>query len=268
MFFLFVLELNITVPSFSNTSYITYPTLDNSSTISITFNPAHQNGLLLFNSYSSNDFRDYVSLAIVNSFIVYRYNLGTGNAEIVSTSPVTLNTWHTVTITRLNQYGTLTVDGEDLVNGTSPGVFTSLNLGDVMWLGGYRHFVNISSLTGIENGFVGCISSLRVNEELVDLIMDAESGLGVGECNSSSCDVNPCMNGGTCVSSGNSFICDCPSTHSGPLCANDVDHCGSNPCINGGTCVEHSNGTGFACQCMFGYGGEICNQGQYLHINS
>ena len=237
--------------------------VQNSFTISITFNPIHQDGLLLFNSYSANDFKDYVSLAIVNSYIVYRYNLGTGDANIASNSPVTLNTWHTVTITRNNQQGTLTVDGEDLANGTSLGVFMGLNINDVMWLGGYRQFVNISSFTGVKSGFDGCIGSLEINGEPVDLIMDAESGLNVGECNSSSCEGGPCMNNGTCVSLGNSFVCECPLSHSGPFCANDVDHCSSSPCVNGGTCIEHSNGTGFSCQCIFGYGGETCDQGEY-----
>ena len=264
LLFFLISGLNITIPSFSGDSYITYPTLSNSFnsfTISITFNPVEPNGLILFNSLSN--FSDYVSLALIDSHIAYRYDLGSGNATILSNEPVSLNTWHTVSVSRLGVEGSLIVDDQNVVSGTSGGIFTGLQLDDVLWLGGYRHFVNISSFTGVENGFSGCISSLEINGKQVDLVMEAESGLGVGECNSSSgCNGNPCLNGGTCVPVGNSFACECPLSHMGPLCASDVDHCSSDPCLNGGTCVEHSNGTGFSCLCEFGYEGELCNQGE------
>ena len=210
---------------------------------------------------------DYVSLAIVNSYIVYRYNLGSGNAEIVSASPVSLNEWHTITVTRFGKAGSLTVDSEETMKGESPGAFTSLNIGDVMWLGGYNHFINISAFTGVERGLYGCISSLTINDKIVNLVLDAVSGLRVGECNSSSCEGNPCLNGGTCVTEGGSFVCQCPLSHKGGLCASDVDHCGSSPCLNGGTCLEFSNGTGYSCQCPFGYEGVICMQGKVYGKN-
>ena len=268
MFFLFYIELNITIPSFSGESYIEYPKLPNafdSFTIKLTFNPAQPNGLLLFNSLSKGNFSDYVSLAIINSHIVYRYNLGSGDAEIASVSPVSLNEWHSVTITRLGKAGSLTVDSEDSVNGESPGAFTGLNLGDALWLGGYRHFINISAFTGVDKGLHGSISSLIINNKTVDLVLDAVSGLRVGEYNSSSCEGNPCLNGGTCVTEGGSFVCQCPPSHEGVLCASDVDHCGSSPCLNGGTCLEFANGTGYSCYCPYGYGGEFCNQGNYYY---
>ncbi len=237
--------------------------MNESFTISIVFHSLQSNGLLLFNSLSTNSFRDYVSLAIVDSYVVYSFDLGTGSASIISQNPITVSEWHTVTISRNGRQGFLTVDDQNVVNGTSEGNYIHLNLGDVMWLGGYRHFVNISAFTGVDNGFNGCIRYFQVNGVALDLVMEAESGLGIGECNNTICEGNPCLNGGTCVSSGNSFVCECPSSHMGELCAADVDHCSPNLCLNGGSCVEHLNGTGFSCLCVFGYEGEICSQGRY-----
>lgn len=195
--------------------------------------------------------------------VVYRYDLGSEPAVLTSSSSVDLNTWHTVTITRSGKQGTLQVNDEPTVSNSSQGSLTGLNLGDYLWLGGHTNHIDISAFSGISNGFMGCISSLEINGVLFDLDMDAEGGLGVAECNVSTCEGNPCLNGGTCTQVGNSFTCDCPPSHHGPLCANDVDHCSTDPCSHtqGGVCVEYANGTGYYCLCPIGYSGTLCENG-------
>lgn len=195
--------------------------------------------------------------------VVYRYDLGSEPAELISTSSIVMDTWHTVTITRSGKLGTLQVDDQDLVTNSSQGTLTGLNLGSYLWLGGHTDHIDISAFSGSQNGFTGCISSLEMNGVLVDLDMDAEGGLGVAECNVSTCEGNPCLNGGTCTQVGNSFACDCPSSHHGPICANDVDHCSSDPCATEGMCVEYANGTGYYCLCSIGYDGVLCENGKF-----
>uniref|UniRef100_A0A8D1PZM4 Delta-like protein n=1 Tax=Sus scrofa TaxID=9823 RepID=A0A8D1PZM4_PIG len=107
----------------------------------------------------------------------------------------------------------------------------------------------------------------------------------------SSCLPNPCVNGGTCVGSGDSFSCICRDgwegrtcTHSelalynggvcvdgvnwfrcecapgfaGPDCRINIDECQSSPCAYGATCVDEING--YRCSCPPGRAGPRCQE--------
>ena len=72
------------------------------------------------------------------------------------------------------------------------------------------------------------------------------------------CDNNPCLNGGSCSSTGGSqFTCSCPPEYTGQVCNVTVNPCDSNPCEYGGTC---SPGTElvYTCSCLAGYTGPTC----------
>ena len=261
--FLFLTELNITIPSFFNKSYIIYPSLSNVAStfsISISFYPTKSDGLLLFNALSNNDFSDYISIALVNSFVVYRFNLGSGAAKLSSSQQITLDQWHIVTVNRTERVGFLRVDNQPLVTGQSLGTFTGLNIAGSMWLGGYNQFIVLSQFSGTNVGFSGCISSVSVKGTSLDLVMQAESGYGISECNVTLCKGNPCFNGATCVENANSFTCVCPPEFNGPLCAIQLMSCASSPCMNGGTCLEVMNGANFTCHCPLGYAGYFCEE--------
>ncbi len=57
------------------------------------------------------------------------------------------------------------------------------------------------------------------------------------------CQPNPCQNGGTCVSQGATFYCQCPSMYIGRCCETRLttttpyDPCRQSPCRNGGQCI-------------------------------
>ncbi|KAJ8020411.1 Neurogenic locus notch-like protein 1 [Holothuria leucospilota] len=71
------------------------------------------------------------------------------------------------------------------------------------------------------------------------------------------CDVNPCVNGGTCISgSGSQFGCRCPSGYAGQLCHISLDPCSSSPCRNGATCSSIAGL--FFCLCTSQYTGPTC----------
>ena len=266
LFFLTHTALTITIPSFDGSSYITYPPLPlTTSTLTLTLNfiPSAPDGLLLFTSTSENNIGSYLSIALVNSYVEFRYNLGSGVATITSAQALQLDSWYTVTVQLSGTNGTLFIDNLATVFGQSSPPLTGLNARSSLWLGGYTNFINVSSITGTNHGFIGCIRSLRINNIEQNLILDAMSGFGVGMCNSSSsCQSSPCFNGGSCIESGSSFVCECASGYSGSLCGSSVDPCAGSVCPAGSTCQSSADGLTFTCLCPLGRGGDNCDQGE------
>ncbi|XP_066997092.2 protein jagged-1b [Anabrus simplex] len=75
--------------------------------------------------------------------------------------------------------------------------------------------------------------------------------------NVNDCQVNPCLNGGTCVDKINSFRCICKDGWEGNTCNINRDECNPNPCHNNASC---SDGIAeFVCSCRNGWKGKTCN---------
>lgn len=258
-------DISIIVPSFSESSYIAYPPLTGdttSLTISIYFNPSIPTGILVFISLAESDFAEYTFVALIDGYVNYGFNLGNEDVLITSTDPVALGVWHTVTISRTELTGTLVVDSSPALSASSSPPLTGLNVGSNIFLGGHSMFVNVSSVAGTSLGLTGCVSSFSINGQELDLILDADSGFGVGMCNVSLCAGDPCLNGGVCEDTGPTFICECTPGYTGPLCGSEFDPCEEVPCAEGATCLSDIAGDGFTCICPFGRGGTLCDQGK------
>ena len=80
---------------------------------------------------------------------------------------------------------------------------------------------------------------------------------------SSSCDQNPCLNGGTCRESnlGGSFFCLCRPGYQGSVCEEPLDPCQPNPCKNGGECV--SKKPNYKCKCPDNFYGTNCEKSTF-----
>ncbi|XP_071853924.1 uncharacterized protein [Apostichopus japonicus] len=75
------------------------------------------------------------------------------------------------------------------------------------------------------------------------------------------CDLQPCLNGGTCRSGLFSlYACVCPPGYVGETCniRVQIDPCRPSPCLNGGTCSP--DGNSFTCACPVQFIGATCDR--------
>jgi len=81
-------ENDVQIPSFDGHSYLQYiglrRTVMSFSEIEVVFKTTDPDGLILYNGYSTDGTGDFISLALQNGTVEYRYDLGTGPAIIRS----------------------------------------------------------------------------------------------------------------------------------------------------------------------------------------
>eukprot|EP00057_Strongylocentrotus_purpuratus_P019116 XP_011673590.1 PREDICTED: basement membrane-specific heparan sulfate proteoglycan core protein-like [Strongylocentrotus purpuratus] len=112
--------------------------------------------------------------------------------------------------------------------------------------------------------FSGCIRSLIVNQDVIDLTENLVQS-SISQCNDEICNLDPgCQNEGRCVSSSSTLIgyqCDCTPGYSGEFC--DTTSCDllstNEQCLNGGRCYVSDSGQA-SCLCDVGFSGPTCNQ--------
>ncbi|CAG08411.1 unnamed protein product, partial [Tetraodon nigroviridis] len=184
----------------------------------------NEDGLLLYCGENEHGRGDFTSLALVRGKLHYRFNCGTGAAQIVSESGVVVGQWHTVTIFRDGMSGWLRMDNDTPISGRSQGQYSKITFRSPLYVGGSPTAYWLARATGTNRGFVGCIQSLSINNRLTDLrawpVGRALSGADIGECSDSVCEQVYCANGGVCFPNrADGYICLCPLGFRGPLCA-------------------------------------------------
>lgn len=116
----------------------------------------------------------------------------------------------------------------------------------------------------INNGGCHSLATCIENQGLSNILVECRcpegyqgSGMGPQGCQilSSSCASNPCIHG-TCVSHGNSFICQCNAGYTGQTCSTIINPCTPNPCKNDGTCLVRFGA--ITCECTAAYQGPRC----------
>lgn len=136
--------------------------------LSFQFRTLSANGLILFNSGKNNHF---IAVEMVNSRIVYCFNMGDG-AKRLSSQMKNLNdnNWHSVTIRRTaDNRHSLRVD-DRTTNLPSSGVNTHLFLAGNLMIGGVPRdkYSDLPKAIKARNGFEGCLANLEVDDELLD----------------------------------------------------------------------------------------------------
>ncbi|XP_064861546.1 basement membrane-specific heparan sulfate proteoglycan core protein-like isoform X6 [Oncorhynchus nerka] len=251
----------VTTPLFDGTdSYIAYPPLTNIHNdlrIGMEFKPMALDGLMFFSVGKKMKTEDFVSLEMVDGYVQFRYELGTGQAVLRSPEPITRDQWHRVEAGRLDKDGSLKVDGGREVRRSSPGKAQGLNIHTPMYLGGVPNFEIVPKTLNISDMFYGCVGEVSINGKKVDLSYSFTESMAIVQCTDNSpCDRNPCLNGARCMPTAEyEYQCLCKDGFEGERCEVVRDTCqSSDQCQNGGSCV---NGQ---CVCPVGFNGPICGQ--------
>ncbi|CAG7786347.1 unnamed protein product [Allacma fusca] len=161
------------LPFFSGRSTITlgklagYHKLSLELEITPYLNYAH--GILIFSSQHGNGSGDFLSLALIDGYVEFRYDLGDGPAILRSAARVTSGSTYHIVAKRYNRDGLLRVDGDEEIKGTSPGSMKSLNLDH----GSYIGFIPLNTtkiweLVGTSEGFIGCVHKLKVGRRPIE----------------------------------------------------------------------------------------------------
>ncbi|XP_058520159.1 contactin-associated protein-like 5 [Ochotona princeps] len=199
-------------------SYLHFPAFhaEFSADISFFFKTTALSGVFLENL----GMKDFIRLEINSpSEVTFAVDVGNGPLELIvqSPSPLNDNQWHHVQAERNLKETSLKVDNlPQNTRETMEGGHFRLQLNGQLLVGG---------TSSRQKGFQGCIRSLRVNGQKLDLEERAKDTSGVrpgcpGHCSSYG---SLCHNGGRCMEKQSGFLCDCTSSpYEGPFCNKEV----------------------------------------------
>ncbi|KAL1765704.1 contactin-associated protein-like 5, partial [Sigmodon hispidus] len=199
-------------------SYLHFPTFhaEFSADISFFFKTTALSGVFLENL----GVKDFIRLEMSSSSeVIFAIDVGNGPVELLvqSSSPLNDNQWHYIRAERNLKETSLQIDNlPRSTRETSEEGHFRLQLSSQLFVGG---------TSSRQKGFLGCIRSLHLNGQKVDLEERAKVTSGVrpgcpGHCSSYG---SNCHNGGKCVEKPSGYSCDCTnSPYEGPFCQKEI----------------------------------------------
>ncbi|ESO03052.1 hypothetical protein HELRODRAFT_80670, partial [Helobdella robusta] len=229
-------KIRLNTPRFTSLSYLQFIGLQRNvlsyTEIDLLFQPFNETGLILYNGYSKTGIGDYISIFMLDGYVVYSFDLGTGSLTLKSKEKVELGRWHVVWAVRTGREGFLKVDDQQMLEGVTSGAFTQLTLTLDLYIGGHRNFDEITQKIQARKSFEGCIQKLSINKRQMKLIEEAKTGINVKNCEHM-CDKHPCLNGGKCVPDKDNYECSCLLGYSGTNCNHNLIDQLKNPYFTG-----------------------------------
>ncbi|KAM4698233.1 contactin-associated protein-like 5 [Rhinophrynus dorsalis] len=199
-------------------SYLYFPTFHTefSADISFFFKTTSWSGVFLENV----GVKDFLRIELVSPYqVTFSYEAGNGPVEVSLQSVTALNDgqWHYVRAERNVKETSLIVDNHPrrLISGPLDARLR-FQLNSHLYVGG---------TSSKQRGYTGCIRSLQLNGQMLDLEERAKVTPGVrpgcpGHCSSYG---SLCHNNGKCVERHNGYSCDCTnSAYEGPSCKKEV----------------------------------------------
>ena len=229
--------------------------------------------------YHTEGVVDYSYLEVINGFVQFRWDCGSGEGVVrVTNQKVSNNKWHLINLTREGTVAVLSVDGVKS-SGISPGENDVLNID-------FNHIIFGAKISpnndgNVIEGFVGCLDQITFDNRALSFVVknsELSSTISLKRlmnvdyiCPDSLplpglCSSHPCKNGGTCLElSKTKFKCTCLVRFTGPQCEIDNDPCYASPCLNEGKCVVL--GHNFTCHCPEPLSGKRCEYGKHCSPN-
>ncbi|KAJ8950522.1 hypothetical protein NQ318_015266 [Aromia moschata] len=279
-------EITINEPAFQNDAYIAYPTPRPARRLKLSMRVKVNDvsdGVLLYCSETEEGHGDFISLAVHDRHLEFRFDAGNGATVIKQNTELEPGQWHVVTATRSLSDGRLIVDGEPPAVGRLAGNHKTLNLQTPLYVGGYdKHHVKINDGVKVYSGFNGCISEISVSGLDINIIQNVTDSSNVEQCledqdvdnniyahentqkppydnRQTGCSSNPCLNRGQCYPlTPKDYKCSCLPGFTGRNCERSQNVCDDQPCQNQGVCK--ANSTHYSCDCLLGFTGYNCEQ--------
>ncbi|XP_074600211.1 uncharacterized protein LOC141854438 isoform X2 [Brevipalpus obovatus] len=137
--------------------------------IEMVFTVYSNSAIILYNGQTSTGEGDFVSISVNQGYIEFRYDLGSGVKTLRSRESIVLGKNITLKANRHWKKGTLIVDDQLPVHGESNGLMKSLDLSENLFLGMiWSNSSKIYRNIGTEEGFIGCIHQLRIDDREID----------------------------------------------------------------------------------------------------
>uniref|UniRef100_A0A8C5SXB1 Agrin n=1 Tax=Laticauda laticaudata TaxID=8630 RepID=A0A8C5SXB1_LATLA len=225
-----VAEMDQTVPflpEFNGFSYLELnglqtfvPELQDKMTMEVVFLSRNPNGLIFYNGQKTDGKGDFISLALHNGYLEYRYDLGKGAAVIKSREPIPLNTWVSASLERNARKGIMRINNGERTLGESPLPHTSLNLKEPLYVGGAPDFSQLARAAAASASFDGAIQKISIKGTPILKEKNIRSAVEISPFRSHPCTQkpSPCQNSGTCQPRLESYECTCPRGFFGTHC--------------------------------------------------
>uniref|UniRef100_A0A8C3UFV7 Agrin n=1 Tax=Catharus ustulatus TaxID=91951 RepID=A0A8C3UFV7_CATUS len=207
------------LPQFSGSSYLELNGLQSFMSMELVFLAKSPTGMIFYNGQKSDGKGDFVSLALREGHLEYRYDLGKGPALLRSREPVPLDTWVRVQLERSGRKGVLRVNDGPRVTGESP-PHQVLNLKEPLYVGGAPDFSRLARAAEIEQGFQGALQRLSLGAVAVLQQRNVRGAREVSRFRGHPCahSPGPCQHGGSCLPTLGSYQCSCQRGFWGAHC--------------------------------------------------